>query len=157
MRKRAMGKLVAILVMGLALAGCFDSGSGDGEGGGNLKSTLNNPPMLAGVPATGVTAGEAYVFQPTASDPDGQAIVFSIRNLPRWASFDTGTGRLAGVPSIDDLGNYPGIVIAASDGITTSELDEFTITVKAPAGHQISNTTPTISGSPATMAYVGFE
>jgi len=155
MRARS-GKLVTLLAMSLALTGCLNEEDKD-ESGSGLKEALNNPPVLAGVPPTSAMAGEPYGFQPAAADPDGQAITFSIRNKPRWAAFDEGTGRLSGTPTMDDLGSYPGVAIAASDGIATSELEEFAITVKAPPGSGGSNTTPTIAGTPSALAYVGSE
>ncbi len=36
----------------------------------------------------------AYSFQPTAKDPEGKTLTFSIRNKPSWATFSTSTGRL---------------------------------------------------------------
>ena len=131
MRKWTIGKLATILVMGFALAGCFDSDSGDGEGGGTVKETLNEPPVLAGVPATGITAGEAYLFQPTASDADSEALRFGIANKPAWASFDEYTGRLWGTPAESDIGTHKDIVISVSDGVSSVKLPSFSIKVTA--------------------------
>jgi hypothetical protein len=52
-------------------------------------SSNNRPPTISGTPATSVVVGASYTFTPTASDPDGQALTFSIRNRPAWAVFDT--------------------------------------------------------------------
>jgi hypothetical protein len=96
-----------------------------------------------------VQAGNRYEFRPNASDPDGQTPTFSIQNLPRWASFDTSTGMLSGTPSNTDATVYPSIVISASDGMATSSLSPYSITVVA------TNSPPSISGAPATSATVG--
>jgi len=49
---------------------------------------------ISGTPATSVTVWPGRTpFTPTASDPDGQALTFSITNKPSWASFSTSTGR----------------------------------------------------------------
>ena len=66
--------------------------------------------------ADGGDAGTAYSFTPTASDPDGNTLTFSIANKPSWATFNTGTGRLQGTPSAGDVGTTTGIVISVSDG-----------------------------------------
>ena len=58
----------------------------------------NAPPTISGNPAQYVTEGQAYSFQPSATDPDNDALTFSILNRPFWASFDTGTGALTGTP-----------------------------------------------------------
>ena len=102
----------------------------------------NSPPTISGVPATSVTAGQAYLFQPSATDADGQTLVFSIVNKPSWANFSTSTGRLSGKPTPQQAGSYSNIVISVSDGAASATLPTFTITV--------TNRAPTISGTPAT-------
>ena len=103
----------------------------------------NREPVISGSPAPAVTAGSAYSFRPTASDPDGQALSFSISGKPGWASFSASTGRLSGTPGAGAVGAHPGIVISVSDGTSTASLPAFTITVVA------ANHTPVISGTPA--------
>ncbi len=114
-----------------------------------VAAAANSAPVIYGVPPTSVQAGSRYEFRPTASDPDGQTLTFAIQNMPRWASFDTATGTLAGAPSNLQAGVYPSIVISSSDGVATSSLSAFSITVVA------TNTPPSISGAPATSATVG--
>ena len=59
-----------------------------------VVGTPNRAPVMSGAPATTVDVGSAYSFRPTASDPDGNALTFSIANKPSWASFNTSTGTL---------------------------------------------------------------
>ena len=54
-----------------------------------VQAAANQPPVISGSPATSVTIGQAYNFTPTASDPEGQPLTFSIANRPAWASFST--------------------------------------------------------------------
>ena len=115
-----------------------------------VKSATNQPPKISGTPATSATVASAYAFQPTASDPEGKALAFSISNKPAWASFSTSTGRLSGTPGTANVGTYSNIVIRASDGVSTASLPTFSITVKS-----ASNGAPTISGTPASSATVG--
>src|SRR5690606_25379922 len=70
----------------------------------DAEEAANQPPEISGDPPASVLAGEAYSFQPEASDPDGDAVGFSIRGKPSWASFDTLTGRLSGTPDGSDVG-----------------------------------------------------
>jgi hypothetical protein len=109
----------------------------------------NRAPTIAGVPATAVLAGSAYVFQPTAADADGNALTFSIQGLPAWASFNASTGLLQGVPASGSAGTYAGIVIAVSDGKLATALPAFGIVVTKP------NTAPTLSGVPVTAGQSG--
>ncbi len=82
----------------------------------NPPPVVNTPPVISGSPATSVTAGDAYSFQPNASDADGNNLTFSISGRPSWASFNTATGRLSGTPSDAQTGNYSNIVISVRDG-----------------------------------------
>jgi hypothetical protein len=108
----------------------------------------NRPPTISGTPATTATTGVAYSFTPTASDPDGDTLTFSIANMPAWATFSASTGQLQGTPSA--TGTFANIAISVSDGKAASvALPAFSITVGA------SNSPPTISGSPPTTGSVG--
>ena len=105
----------------------------------------NTAPRISGTPATSVQAGSAYSFRPSASDPEGQALTFSIANKPSWAAFSTTTGTLSGTPARGQDGTYGSILISVSDGALTAALPAFSIVV-SPG----SNAAPTISGSPVT-------
>lgn len=115
-----------------------------------VTGSTNRAPTISGTPAPNVTAGSQYVFQPVASDPDGQGITFSIRNKPSWASFSTSTGRLSGTPTSAHAGTTSGIVITASDGSLSASVPAFSITVNA-----TGNRAPAISGTPPSSGTVG--
>jgi hypothetical protein len=115
-----------------------------------VNAVPNGVPVISGTPPTSVTAGTAYSFQPTASDPDGNALTFSITSKPAWATFSTTTGRLQGTPSSSQVGTYSNIVIRVSDGTATASLPAFSIAVNAPP-----NAPPVISGTPPTSVTAG--
>jgi len=117
--------------------------------GAATHAQTNSPPIISGSPPPTATVGRTYSFRPTASDPNGDALTFSIRNKPVWASFSSSTGRLHGTPGSGRIGTYSNIVIRVSDGRTSTALPPFSITV-VPA-----NSPPTISGSPPPTATVG--
>ncbi len=108
----------------------------------------NAPPVISGTPAGSVQEGQAYSFTPTASDPDGDPLSFSINNRPGWASFDSLTGSLTGTPQDGDAGVYSNIRITVTDGALSDTL-AFSIEVTA------VNTAPQISGNPPALAVVG--
>jgi hypothetical protein len=114
----------------------------------------NRAPTISGTPGTAVVPGTQYTFTPTASDPDGNALTFSIANRPSWASFDAATGRLQGTPAAANVGTTTGVVITVSDGAFTASLPAFNITVQAVAtgSATLSWTPPTqnTDGSPLT-------
>jgi hypothetical protein len=65
---------------------------------------------------TAIDIGSTYSFTPTASDPDGDALTFSVKNQPSWADFDKTTGSLSGQPALGSVGTYASIEISVSDG-----------------------------------------
>jgi hypothetical protein len=119
------------------------------------SDTEVTPPSISGTPATTVVAGAKYQFQPSASDTTGDALTFSVDNLPSWATFDANTGVLSGTPSATNVGSYQSITISVADGKAISELPPFTIAVMAQASTTTTNTAPTISGTPATSVQAG--
>jgi hypothetical protein len=86
---------------------------------------------ISGTPITTVIAGSTYSFTPSTANANGNALTFSISNLPAWATFNTNTGQLAGTPAAS--GSYPGITISVSNGQTFASLAPFVVTVTAPA------------------------
>ncbi len=107
-------------------------------------------PVISGSPATSVTAGAAYSFTPTASDPSGKTLAFSIQNKPAWSAFSIANGALTGTPTAAQAGTYSNIVITASDGSASASLKAFNITVTAPAASGVG-----ISGTPAASVTAG--
>lgn len=92
------------------------------------------PPVISGTPPTSVQAGSSYAFQPTASDPGGLTLAFSVQNKPAWASFSIVNGLLSGTPTSSQAGTYANVVISTSDGQHASALPAFSINVTtAPA------------------------
>lgn len=111
----------------------------------------NTPPRISGTPAA-AAAGQAYSFQPSASDPNGLRLAFAIANKPAWASFNTATGVLSGTPTAANVGSYPNITITAYDGYQKAVLPAFAITVKtSTAGSTPPITTPPAGGSATTV------
>ena len=99
----------------------------------SVVGLINRPPTLSGTPSNTVTVGQRYLFVPTATDADGNKMVFRVANKPSWLSFDATTGRLIGVPTAANVGTYGNIVLSASDGSSTGALRAFSIKVVGPA------------------------
>lgn len=95
------------------------------------NSGNNSAPEITVSPSGTETVGNQYNFRPTAQDADGDTMRFTIQSKPAWASFDEFTGRLFGTSTSNDIRTYSSIIISVSDGITTSSLPAFSITVEA--------------------------
>jgi Putative Ig domain len=109
-----------------------------------IGSAANRAPTISGSPATTAYVGKAYLFQPTASDPDGNNLTFKIAGKPVWAAFSSATGRLTGTPTSSQTGSYSNIVISVSDGKATKSLPVFSIKVVQ----------ATTTSSPVTLSWV---
>lgn len=146
---KTLVSLSALLAAGLLLTGC---------GGGAVSPTMatsaaaasvpSAPPptsvVLTGTPASSVTAGQNYLFQPTVSQGGG-VVTFSIQGQPSWATFDANTGALTGTPAAANEGTTGSITISGSNGSSSSSIGPFTIAVNAP-------TVPPTTGS-ATLSW----
>lgn len=132
----------------MMLAGC--SGGGQ-EASSNAPPapppSQNGPPTISGgPPPASINSGTAYSFQPSASDPDGDPLTFSIQNKPAWATFSTSTGRLSGTPAAADVGTYSNIAISVSDGALSASLSAFAVAVT-----QVSSGSATLSWAAPTQ------
>jgi hypothetical protein len=94
----------------------------------NVKNT-NDAPTITDTPDVIIDEGSQYSFVPTAEDIDGDVLSFSIQNKPDWATFDSATGELSGIPENEDVGTTENIIISASDGTATAVLDAFSLEV----------------------------
>ena len=90
----------------------------------------NQAPVISGSPAVSVVADAAYIFTPSASDPEGDSLSFSVANLPSWASFDTNTGTISGTPLETDVGVYANVSVSVSDGELSASITPFDIEVQ---------------------------
>src|SRR5690606_16927801 len=129
----AVRRAFGVAVTSVLLVSC---GGGDDDGSPSAPSAgappaANSPPVISGNPQTSVMQGTQFSFVPTAADADGDALTFTVENAPRWATFDSVTGRLQGTPSAADVGAYANIRIGVSDGRATTALASFSIQVVA--------------------------
>jgi putative Ig domain-containing protein/fibronectin type III domain protein len=128
--------LSVLLSAGLLLTGC-----GNGVGVSPASSTATaagvpsppaaSPVALTGTPATSITAGQNYVFQPTVSAGAG-TVTFQIQGKPSWAAFNATTGALTGTPAAANEGTSGSITISGSNGSSSASIGPFTIAVNAP-------------------------
>jgi hypothetical protein len=105
----------------------------------------NSAPSISGSPMRAINIGSTYSFTPTASDPDGDQLIFLIDNKPGWANFDESNGALSGQPTLGHVGTYSNIRISVSDGLEMSSLPNFAISVD-----QVGTLSTTLSWTPPT-------
>ena len=129
-------RLACVLMAAALLAACGGGGSDPAPVTATPAPTppptppANNAPTISGTPQAQVIAGETYSFTPSASDPDGDTLTFSIANAPAWASFDEDTGALAGTPAETHIGTTVDVTISVSDGTDSASLAPFDLEVQ---------------------------
>nr|AFI78769.1 fibronectin type III domain protein [uncultured bacterium ws198A12] len=151
-----MRNTLVALIAGTVLCGCLSD-----DGSGLIRDDLaandpsgNSSPMISGNPPPAILVSEMYDFTPSAYDPDGDSLTFTITNKPTWASFDTKTGRLSGQPTLGNVGTIANIVISVSDGEASDSLRAFSVTVSQTALGNVTLSwvapTQNADGSPLT-------
>jgi hypothetical protein len=95
----------------------------------SAPASVNQAPTITLSSPENAQVGSSYTYQPTASDPEGDALKFTAENLPSWATINSTTGRISGIPGADDAGSYESIVITVADATRSTETSPFTITV----------------------------
>jgi RHS repeat-associated protein len=123
-----------------------------GGGGGGSSGGGNHPPTITSNPLTQVTLGTTYRYYPTGTDPDGDALTYSLANGPSGMSVDPVTGLIAWTPQA--LGSV-GLSLRVSDGRGGSAKQSFTITVVS-SSDEIDHL-PVMTAAPATAAKVGVK
>jgi len=100
---------------------------------------VNHPPVLAPIADATVVAGKTLRVAVSATDPDGDALVFSVQGLPGATVTD---GVLQWTPSSAQVGIFPSIVIV-SDGLL-QDSGAFTVTVTSPPPPPPGNQPPVL-------------
>jgi hypothetical protein len=100
---------------------------------------VNGAPSITGTGNSDALVGVSYDFQPTASDPDGDTLIFSATNLPPWASLDPSTGRVSGTPGENDRGIHEAITITVADAAHRVVSPTFSITVTGEVGAGVAS------------------
>lgn len=94
-----------------------DDGSEVGSAPFEVK--VNGRPILANVGNKVVSEGQTLSFTLSATDPEGDALTYSLNTTPPGASFDTTTGAFTWTPTFAQQGTYY-VQFGASDGLTTA-------------------------------------
>lgn len=135
-----------VVLTAVLLGGCGGGGGDSSSASANPPSSgANGAPTITGSPGSSVTVGQAYSFQPSATDPNGDQLTFTVANLPGWASFNASTGRITGTPTASQVGAYSNIRVSVSDGTSNVSLAAFSITVS-----DVGTGTATLSWTPPT-------
>jgi len=107
----------------------------------------NDAPTFTSMPDTVALEDALYTSTVTASDMDGDTLIFSAPVLPDWLLFDVATQVLSGTPGNDDVG-YHSVTLSVYDGTVTLD-SSFAIRVAN------ENDAPTFTSIPITTGQQG--
>ena len=94
-----------------------------------IVSNTNDAPTITGTPLTTGVEGMVYSFSVSAADVDtGDSISYQIANQPAWLAINS-SGLVSGTPGNSDIGSTSNIIVSVTDGVLSTSLPAFTITV----------------------------
>ncbi|MBV7299148.1 putative Ig domain-containing protein [Enterovibrio paralichthyis] len=112
------------------------------------SSTTNEAPIITSVPNAAAIAGQQYRYQVLASDPDGDALSFSLNQSPAGMVINQ-SGLVEWAVPQSFAGNAP-VEIIVSDGKAQTK-QSFGILVNSAGGNQ----PPVFTSQPVTQAVIG--
>ena len=90
----------------------------------------NFRPVIAAIGDQTIDENSPLLIVPDAYDPDGDAIFFTVKNLPEGAVFDSLNGELDWTPTYEQSGRYPNVTIAVIEKTESGLSSESTFEIK---------------------------
>lgn len=112
-------------------------GPADDIGAFEVEHGPNAPPVLGGIGDLAVDEGDTLDVPLSASDTDGDDLVFWVEGAPGFVvlhDHGDGTAVLSVTPAFLDAGSYPGVAIYVSDGV---DVDKEIITIDVMDGNAV--------------------
>lgn len=142
----SIGKIEAALIAGAQDLGVAGEDNSYGYGLANVQTAYqlllagaNSPPVITSTPPTVATVGSLYTYAVTASDPDGDALAFTLDAAPLGMTVDAVSGVLEWMPGSDQAGSH-GVIVRVTDTSEQAATQSFSVSVAAP------NQAPVASG-----------
>jgi len=108
----------------------------------------NAAPQIVSTPPAAALVGSAYSYRVGASDPNGDALTFTLSQAPAGMAIDATTGAIAWTPASGQTGLQP-VVVRVTDPGGLAATQSFAIVVTVP------NVAPVILSSPVVTAIAG--
>ena len=94
--------------------------------------TINQAPVLDSIENKKVETGKMIEFEITASDPNGDALTYSVTGLPSGANFNTESHIFSWIPDKGQAGSYHVNFEVADDSLVDTEDVTITVSVSYP-------------------------
>ena len=93
-----------------------------------IVKNSNQPPVLNFIGSKSISENSELTFTLSATDPDGDTLVYSAHKLPSGAAFNQNTATFSWTPTKYQSETYKAVRFKVSDG-TLTDSEEITITV----------------------------
>ncbi|MCM3869899.1 MAG: putative Ig domain-containing protein [Pyrinomonadaceae bacterium] len=90
----------------------------------------NQSPLFTSTPPVAIAQGQTLQYDVTATDADGDAVLFTLRQAPVGATLDQFSGRLLWTPTVTHTGTQF-FTVVAEDGRGGSSQQSFAVAVRA--------------------------
>jgi hypothetical protein len=107
----------------------------------------NSAPVITSSPVIGINEGNFYTYPVSATDADGDTLVYSLIQGSNWLSINQGTGLISGTaPLVNSNTNYD-IIVGVSDGVNPIVSQDYILTVFN-TQNPPTNSAPVITSNP---------
>ena len=106
----------------------FGNKRGNDVGNEPTSASENNAPQFVSSPPATASAGEAFAYSSIAFDPNGDPLAFTLPVKPDGMTINPDTGRIAWLPSADQIGTHQ-VVVNVRDGNGGADSQSFEIEV----------------------------
>lgn len=110
----------------------------------------NHAPVITSTPVTTGDDDSSYTYTVTATDPDGDSLIYLLTKAPAGMAIDSGTGAISWLPQRQDVG-LNNVNVTVSDGNGGTAGQAFTISISH------INHKPEILSAPVTEATQGIK
>ncbi len=115
-----------------------------------VATAVDHPPTITSTPPETALFGSTYLYQVTATDPDADALTYSLPTEPAGMSIDPDTGLVSWKPTAGELGANP-VEVRVDDGRGGYATQTYSINVVS----QLVIQPPSITSNPPQAATVG--
>lgn len=109
----------------------------------SVSGASNRAPAFSSTPVTSATAGSAYAYTARATDPDGDAISYTLVSAPAGMAIHATSGAISWTPTLAQGGTHA-VAVRATDAKGAYATQSFGVYVQLP-----TNNPPQISSKPA--------
>jgi len=121
---------------------------GGGGGSPSDPTSPNQAPQITSAALTSATVGRLYGYELKATDPDGDALSYTLVRAPSGMAIQPSSGAIEWTPSTGQVGAHS-VSVRVADPAGAAATQDFSVSVAA------GSAAPRFTSSPATAAVVG--